>query len=191
MKNKIEKYIDRYLKETTIIACSLDKKQIYRVMSILNKVKKERGRVFVLGIGGSAANASHLVNDLRKISGIEAYTPVDNVAELTARTNDDSFESIFIEWLKTSKLNKKDVVIILSVGGGSSKTSENLVFAMGYANNKNAKIISIVSRDGGYAKELSDECILIPVISKERITPHAEGFQGIIWHLIVNGMVIE
>lgn len=181
-------YIDRYLSETEEVLKGLEREKIRKAIEILAGVKKKNGRLFILGIGGSAANASHAVNDFRKIAHIESYTPVDNVAELTAWTNDNGFEYIFINWLKTSGLNEKDALLILSVGGGTQTTSKNLVLAMEHAKEVGAKIVSIVSRDGGSAKVLSDSCILVPVVSKERITPHAEGWQSVICHLIVNAV---
>ena len=135
-----------------------------------------------------AQNASHAVNDFRKIGGIETYAPTDNVSELTARTNDEGWDTTFTEWLKTSHLSDKDVVMVFSVGGGSQTTSLNIVRALELAKERNAKIISIVSRTGGYSKEVSDACILVPVVSDDRITPHAEGWQGVIWHLLVNAL---
>lgn len=180
------KYIDKYLEETKEIIDKIDREKIAKAISILKSAQKINGRIFILGVGGSAANASHAVNDFRKISGIESYSPIDNVAELTALTNDKGFEHIFIDWLKTSRLNKKDVVMVLSVGGGTGTTSKNLVLAMQYAKKVKARIVSIVSRSGGEALKLSDACVLIPVVSDKRITPHAESWQGLLLHLIVN-----
>jgi D-sedoheptulose 7-phosphate isomerase len=184
----MREYIDKYLAETAEIVEKIDRKKIEDVIAILQEVKNKGGRIFILGIGGSAGNASHAVNDFRKIANIECYTPADNVSELTAWTNDNGFEFIFSNWLKTSKLNSKDAIMVFSVGGGSDKTSKNLVLAMEHAREVGAKIVSIVSRDGGSALKLSDACILIPVVSSERITPHAEGWQGVVWHLIVNAI---
>jgi len=184
----IRKYIDNYMEETNKIINTIDREQIEKGIQILNKTKADGGRLFILGIGGSAANASHAVNDFRKIGGIETYSPVDNVSELTAWTNDNGFEFIFINWLKTSKLSSKDTIMVFSVGGGSEKTSRNIVLAMEYAKEIGASIISIVSRDGGSALKLSDSCVLIPVVADERITPHAEGWQGVVWHLMVNAL---
>ena len=181
-------YVEQYLLETKQIADLISCKDIENAISILKNLNKEGGRLFILGVGGSAANASHAVNDFRKIGGIETYAPTDNVSELTARTNDEGWDTTFIEWLKISKLSSKDVIMVFSVGGGSPTTSKNIVSALSYAQEKSSKIISIVSRNGGYAKQVSDSCILVPVIAEQRITPHAEGWQGIIWHLLVNGM---
>jgi D-sedoheptulose 7-phosphate isomerase len=176
-------YITEYLNEVQDIAEQLDQSAIEKAVDILTNLK---GRLFILGVGGSAANASHAVNDFRKITGIEAYAPTDNVAELTARTNDDGWETVFSDWLLTSKLGPWDVLLILSVGGGSSTTSQNLVKAMQLALSKSVQIISIVGRDGGHAMKVSDACILIPIVSQDRITPHQESFQAVIWHLLVN-----
>lgn len=181
-------YIDTYLAETRKIAEIIDKSKIDDVVNILQRTKNRHGRLFILGVGGSAANASHAVNDFRKIAGIEAYTPVDNVSELTAWTNDSGFNSIFINWLKVSKLANKDAIMVLSVGGGTEDTSKNLVLAMEYAKQVGTSIISIVSRDGGAALKFSDACILIPVVSSAHITPHAESWQGLLLHLIVNAI---
>ncbi len=191
MNYKIQKnYINKYLKEVKILLEIIDREEILAVLKILIKLKAKNGRLFVLGIGGSAANASHAVNDFRKICNIETYAPTDNVAELTAWTNDNGFEYIFIKWLHGSRLNKNDALLILSVGGGSNTTSRNLVLAMRYAKKVDAKILGIVSRDGGQTRKLSDACVLIPPITPERITPHAEEWQSIILHLIANALIL-
>jgi len=181
-------YTEKYLQETDEIVRKVDKNEIVKVIEILDCLKKSGGRLFILGVGGSAANASHAVNDFRKIAGIETYAPTDNVAELTARTNDEGWNTTFTEWLKTSNLSVKDVLFIFSVGGGSESTSLNIKEAIDLAIDRKAKILGIVSRDGGYTKKKADACVLIPVVSEERITPHAEGWQGVIWHLIVNAL---
>lgn len=183
-----EEYIQNYLEETKKISERISIEEINKAAEILGDLKKHNGRMFILGVGGSAANASHAVNDFRKIGGIETYTPTDNVSELSARTNDEGWDTTFVEWLKTSKLSQKDVVMVFSVGGGSERTSLNIVNALKLAQEHGARIVSIVSRDGGYSQKVSDACILVPVISDERITPHAEGWQGIIWHLLVNAI---
>lgn len=181
-------YVDTYLDETVEIIKQIDRDQIAKGVEILEELRRNEGRLFILGVGGSAANASHAVNDFRKIGRIECYAPTDNVAELTARTNDEGWETTFSEWLKISCINEKDAIMVFSVGGGSDTTSLNIVNALKLGKERGAKILSIVSRTGGYAKEVSDACVLIPVVSEERITPHAEGWQGIVWHLMVNGM---
>jgi len=181
-------YVNQYLSETEKIIQSIDRNEITGAIDLLSDLKRTQGRLFILGIGGSAGNASHAVNDFRKICNIEAYAPTDNVSELTAWTNDDSFDMIFKNWLLTSKLSDKDALLVFSVGGGSQKASYNLVLAMEEAKQVGARIVSIVSRDGGAAIKLSDVCVLVPVIAQERVTPHAEGWQGILWHLIVGGI---
>lgn len=154
----------------------------------LVNLKKRGGRLFLLGVGGSAANCSHAVNDFRKIAAIETYTPVDNVSELTARTNDDGWDTIFTEWLKGSKLSKNDAVMVFSVGGGNKEknVSTNIVSALDYSKKIGSTILGIVSRDGGHTKKIADVCILVPVISDNSITPYAESFQALLWHGIVN-----
>ena len=182
-----EVYIDEYLGGALSAIFQLSKNDIVKVIRLLSDLKKNKGRLFLLGVGGSAANCSHAVNDFRKIAGIETYTPVDNVAELTARTNDDGWDTVFISWLKTSNLNNKDAVMVLSVGGGNleKNISANIVEALKYAKDVQAKILGIVSRDGGYTKQVADGCIIVPVIKNEFITPFAESLQALIWHLIV------
>lgn len=182
-------YIDQYMTETMEIVNTVDRGEIAKAVDVLKEVKANEGRLFILGVGGSAANASHAVNDFRKIGGIETYAPTDNVSELTARTNDEGWETTFTEWLKISKINSKDVIMVFSVGGGSETTSLNIVNALKLGKEKGAKVISIVSRTGGYSKQVSDACVLIPVVADERITPHAEGWQGVIWHLLVNALI--
>ncbi|GMO40359.1 MAG: SIS domain-containing protein [Termitinemataceae bacterium] len=184
-----ETYTDLYLNETAEIVKTIDRKEIVKAVKLLCDLKKCDGRLFILGVGGSAANASHAVNDFRKIGGIEAYAPSDNVAELTARTNDEGWNTTFSKWLLTSKLCKDDALLVFSVGGGSNTTSLNIKEAIDLAKDRGTKIVGIVSRDGGYTKQKADACVLIPVVSKDRITPHAEGWQGVVWHLIVNAII--
>jgi D-sedoheptulose 7-phosphate isomerase len=185
MKNYIKTYITELCEiANDTINSKLD--IIVDMTKTIQKIKKNNGRLFFLGVGGSSANASHAVNDFRKIAKIECYSITDNVAELTARINDDGWDSSFSEWLKISNLNSNDGIFIFSVGGGSNNTSQNIVKAIDLAKEKNATIMSIVSRDGGYSKTNSDICYLIPSVNKDRITPHAEEYQGVIWHLIVN-----
>lgn len=182
-------YVDKYLEETQEIVKRISREEIVKAAGMLRALRERQGRLFVLGVGGSAANASHAVNDFRKIGGIETYAPTDNVSELTARTNDEGWETTFSEWLKVSGINSQDAVLVLSVGGGSETTSLNIVNALKLAGERGAGILSIVSRNGGYAGKVSDACILIPVVDEQRITPHAEGWQGVIWHLLVNAIV--
>ena len=186
-------YIKTYLEQTSKIALMLDQDHIHQAVNILKTVRQNKGRLFILGVGGSAGNASHAVNDFRKIAGIEAYAPTDNVSELTARVNDDGWDSVFSSWLKVSNLNSKDVLIIFSVGGGSieKNISTNLVKALNHAKTVNAKTIGVVSRNGGYTKEVADCCILIPTLTPETVTPHAEEFQAVVWHLLVSHPEIQ
>lgn len=184
----MEEYITTYLDQTKQIADLVSKEQIEKMVTILQKAKNCGGRLFILGVGGSAGNASHAVNDFRKIGGIESYAPTDNVSELTARTNDEGWGTTFEEWLKVSRISDRDVVMVLSVGGGNESTSSNIVNALKLSKECGAKVIGIVSRDGGFTKTVADACVLIPVVDDNRITPHAEGWQGVIWHLVVNAI---
>ena len=181
-------YIEQYLKETQKIVDTISREEIEKGVEILKATRDNGGRLFILGVGGSAANASHAVNDFRKLGGIETYAPTDNVSELTARTNDEGWETTFTEWLKVSRICDQDTIMVFSVGGGSETTSLNIVNALKLGKERGAKVISIVSRTGGYAKQVSDSCVLIPVVAEERITPHAEGWQGVVWHLMVNAI---
>lgn len=180
--------IRKYLNEVKAICDSLDRDVIEEFIDYVKTVKKNKGRVFFVGVGGSAANCSHAVNDFRKILGIESYTPSDNVSELTARINDVGWTSCYSDWLKVSNLGEKDVVIVLSVGGGGNGVSENLVDCLLTAKIMGSKTLSIVSRDGGACKTHSDVCIMIPVVNSDRITPHAEEWQSILLHLIVESV---
>lgn len=182
------KYVAEYLQETRQIAETIDQVAIVRAAEVLADIRDRNGRLFILGVGGSAANASHAVNDFRKIVGMEAYAPTDNVSELTARVNDESWESVFENWLKGSRLSDKDGLLVFSVGGGSASASLNLVRAMDLAKERGAKIVAVVSRNGGRALQVADACVLVPVVADARITPHAEGWQGIVWHLLVNAI---
>ena len=186
-------YIKKYLEQTSKITLMLDQNAILKAIEILKSLRENKGRLFILGVGGSAGNASHAVNDFRKIAGIEAYTPTDNVSELTARVNDDGWNSVFNNWLKVSNLNSKDTLMVFSVGGGNveKNISVNLVMALKLAKQVGAKVIGVVSRDGGYTKEVADACILIPTLSSETVTPHAEEFQAIVWHLLVSHPEIQ
>lgn len=181
-------YIESYLQQTVEIANSVSHEEIAKAVGILRDVRDNKCRLFILGVGGSAANASHAVNDFRKIGGIETYCPTDNVSELTARTNDEGWDTTFVEWLKVSRLKAGDALMVFSVGGGSETTSQNIVNALKLGQERGAKIIGIVSRNGGFTKQAADACVLIPVVDDSRITPHAEGWQGIIWHLLVNAI---
>ena len=181
-------YAEVYLHEAAEIIRRLDTTAIERVASLLAQVKADGGRLFFLGVGGSAANCAHAVNDFRKIVGMECYAPTDNVAELTARTNDDGWASVFAEWLKVSRLLPRDALFILSVGGGDAERniSPNLVRAMELATQIGAKVTGIVGRDGGFTARVADACVIVPTVNPETITPHSEGFQALIWHLLVS-----
>ena len=181
-------FIENFLQESKYVIDKIDKNQLRRIIDIIKKVQKNRGRIFFLGVGGSAANCSHAVNDFRKLLGIECYTPVDNVSELTARTNDEGWETIFEKWLETSNLSKKDLVFIFSVGGGNSKKkiSMNIVKALIYAKKKKAKICGVVGNLGGYTTKVADACVKIHVKNINNITPQSEAFQAVVWHLIVS-----
>ncbi len=181
-------FSQHYLQETLQIIQSLDHQQIEKCAKLLSAVRERQGRLFILGVGGSAANASHAVNDFRKITGIEAYAPTDNVSELTARTNDDGWPSVFSKWLAVSRLKSYDAILVLSVGGGhlEKNVSPNLVSALEYAKEIGASILGIVGRDGGYTAQVADACVCIPTINAAHVTPHAEAFQAIIWHLWVS-----
>ncbi|HKQ40351.1 MAG TPA: SIS domain-containing protein [Verrucomicrobiae bacterium] len=181
-------YAEQHLRETADILARLDPDLCERAVSTLADVRARGGRLFILGVGGSAANASHAVNDFRKIAGMECYTPTDNVAELTARTNDEGWPTVFVEWLKGSRLNAKDAVLVLSVGGGTveKNISPNLVRALQFAKERGSTILGIVGRDGGYTAQVADICILIPAANADNTTPHTEAFQAVIWHLLVS-----
>ena len=181
-------YAAQHLKEVTEIIQKIDIESIEKVADLLAKVKSDQGRIFFLGVGGSAGNCSHAVNDFRKIVEIESYAPTDNVSELTARTNDDGWPTIFEPWLKLSKLNSKDAVFIFSVGGGNleKNISPNLVNALKLAKTVGAKITGVVGRDGGYTAQVADACVIIPTVNTETITPHSEAFQAVVWHLLVS-----
>ncbi len=181
-------FIDRYFDETRAILEKIDKASIAGTVERLKAVRDRQGRLFIIGIGGSAANASHAVNDFRKIGGIETYSPCDNFAEFSAWANDSGWSTPFIQWLKESHLSAKDAVMILSVGGGTPTTSPNIVSALEHAKSVGATLLSVVSRDGGRSAQLCDCTILVPVVCPERITPHAEGMQSVLLHLVVNGL---
>ena len=181
-------YAAQHMKEAAEIIQKMDLSAIEKVAELLATVKMEGGRIFFLGVGGSAGNCSHAVNDFRKIVGIESYAPTDNVSELTARTNDEGWASVFVEWLKISKLAAKDVLFIFSVGGGNleKNISPNLVEAIKLAKTVGAKVTGVVGRDGGYTAQAADACVIIPTVNPETITPHSEAFQAVVWHLLVS-----
>ena len=178
----------QYLEETQKVVAQLNADTIEKAVDELAVVRERGGRLFILGVGGSAANASHAVNDFRKICGIEAYAPTDNVSELTARTNDEGWATVFSEWLKGSRLNAKDVLLIFSVGGGNleKNVSPNLVSAIQLAKQAGASVIGVVGRDGGYTAKEANACVIIPTVNPEHVTPHSEAFQAVVWHLFVS-----
>jgi D-sedoheptulose 7-phosphate isomerase len=181
-------YSNQHLKETAEIVSKINPSDCDKCVAELRAVREHGGRLFMLGVGGSAANASHAVNDFRKIAGIETYAPTDNVSELTARTNDEGWASVFVEWLRVSKLNSKDCLFILSVGGGNieKNVSPNLVAALQLAKQVGARIIGIVGKDGGYTAKVADACVIVPTVNPNNVTPHSEAFQAVIWHLFVS-----
>ena len=186
-------YADDYLAEAAQIAGRLDVAAVERLVALLVALRARGGRLFVLGVGGSAANASHAVNDFRKLAGIEAYAPTDNVAELTARVNDEGWETVFAAWLRGSRLGARDAVLVLSVGGGDLERniSPNLVHALRFAREVGAPIGGIVGRDGGYTARVADACVVIPTADAARVTPHTEAFQAVVCHLLVSHPALQ
>ena len=186
-------YVTIHLEETEKILSLIDREAIEEIVSIIVGIRKKEGRLFFLGVGGGAGHASHAVNDFRKICGIEAYAPTDNVSELTARTNDEGWETVFVEWLRGSRLSEKDGIFVFSVGGGNKEknVSTNLVYALKYAKEKGAQVIGIVGRDGGYTARVADACCIIPVVNPANTTPHTEGFQAVIWHTLVSHSALK
>jgi len=183
----------QFLSEAKSVIDGLDIEQIERMATLLAETRARGGRLFILGVGGSAANASHAVNDFRKIAGIEAYAPTDNVSELTARTNDEGWAGVFDSWLRTSRLRPTDTLLIFSVGGGNleKNVSPNLMQALQYAKQIGATILGIVGRDGGYTAQTADACAIIPTVNAVHTTPHAEAFQAVVWHLLVSHPAVK
>jgi D-sedoheptulose 7-phosphate isomerase len=181
-------YAQQHLNEAVDILNKMDVGVIEKMADLLADIKRGGGRIFFLGVGGSAGNCSHAVNDFRKIVGIESYAPTDNVSELTARTNDEGWATVFVEWLKISKLNSKDAVFVFSVGGGNleKNISPNLVAAAQHAKSVGAKVLGVVGRDGGFTAQVADACVLVPTVNPDTITPHSEAFQAVVWHLLVS-----
>src|ERR1051325_4980754 len=181
-------YSKQHLREATEIVAKLDPALCERAVELLAAVRARGGRLFVLGVGGSAANASHAVNDFRKLTGLEAYAPTDNVSELTARTNDEGWASVFEGWLRVSRLGANDLLLVLSVGGGNAEKniSPNLVAALQYARAVGARVAGVVGRDGGYTATVADACVIVPTVNPAHVTPHTEAFQAVIWHLFVS-----
>ena len=185
---RMSSYSAQHLKETAEIVSKLDAAACEKCVQELIALRSRGGRLFILGVGGSAANASHAVNDFRKIGGFECYAPTDNVSELTARTNDEGWATVFVEWLRGSRLRKEDAILVLSVGGGSleKNVSPNLVVALQFAKQLGARVIGIVGKDGGYTAKVADACVVIPTVNANNITPHSEAFQAVVWHLFVS-----
>jgi D-sedoheptulose 7-phosphate isomerase len=183
-----ENYIESYLSEAKQIIDGVDTSQIQKSVDLLLKVRNQGGRLFILGVGGGAGNATHAVNDFRKIVNMESYTPTDNVSELTARVNDDGWETSFAKWLEVSRINSKDCILVFSVGGGNEEKniSANIVHALKLAKEVGACVLGVVGRDGGYTAKVADACVIIPTVNSETVTPHTEAFQAVIWHLLVS-----
>lgn len=181
-------FAQQYLEETQKVVAGLDPATLEKCVNELARVRENGGRLFILGVGGSAANASHAVNDFRKICGFEAYAPTDNVSELTARTNDEGWSTVLSEWLKGSRLNGKDGLLIFSVGGGNveKNVSPNLVTAIQLAKQVGASIVGVVGRDGGYTAKEANACVIVPTVNPDHVTPHSEAFQAVVWHLFVS-----
>ncbi len=186
-------YSKQHLREASQIISQIDTDAVEKIATLLAKVREQQGRLFFLGVGGSAGNCSHAVNDFRKIVGIESYAPTDNVSELTARTNDEGWDTVFVEWLRTSRLGDKDAVFVFSVGGGNleKNVSPNLVRALQFAREVGAGITGVVGRDGGFTATVADVCVIVPTVNPETITPHSEAFQAVIWHLLVSHPVLK
>ena len=186
-------YTSSFLDDAIAIINKIDRIQIQKMIQILLEIRKNNGRLFILGVGGGAGHASHAVNDFRKIAGIESYAPTDNVSELTARVNDDGWETVFESWLKGSRLTAKDCIFIFSVGGGNAEknVSVNLVNALRFAKETGAKVIGVVGRDGGYTAKVADACVIIPSVNEKTVTPQTEAFQAMVWHLIVSSPAMQ
>jgi D-sedoheptulose 7-phosphate isomerase len=191
MDNK--NHVSTFFSQVKIIASSIDENEIESLALAISKIRENEGRLFFLGVGGSAGNCSHAVNDFRKLCGIESYAPTDNVSELTARINDDGWDVALVGWLKVSKLKENDAIFILSVGGGNfeKNVSVNLIKAIEYAKEIDAKVFGIVGRDGGYTKKVGDNVVVVPVIDEKLVTPHSEAFQAVVWHCLVSHPILQ
>jgi D-sedoheptulose 7-phosphate isomerase len=191
--NDNQNHISSFFSQVNLISNSIDKQEIENLAISLLKVRENEGRLFFLGVGGSAGNCSHAVNDFRKLCGIESYAPTDNVSELTARINDDGWDVALAAWLKASRLKQNDAIFILSVGGGNfeKNVSVNLIKAIEYAKEKGAKVFGIVGRDGGYTKKVGDNVVVVPVIDEKLVTPHSEAFQAVVWHCLVSNPILQ
>ena len=188
-----QNHIATYFSQVKLIADQIDKEEINKLAEALLKIREKEGRLFFLGVGGSAGNCSHAVNDFRKLCGIESYAPTDNVSELTARINDDGWDVALAAWLKASRLDENDAIFILSVGGGNSEknVSVNLIRAIEYAKQKSAAVFGIVGRDGGYTKKAGDVVVVVPVVDDKLVTPHSEAFQAVVWHCLVSNPMLQ
>lgn len=193
MKGTTVNFSETFIAEAVEVLNKLDVAAIEKMVAVIAQTREQGGRLFILGVGGSAANASHAVNDFRKIVGIETYAPTDNVSELTARTNDEGWASVFKGWLQGSRLNSKDAILVFSVGGGNleKNVSPNLVLALELAKEVGSKIVGVVGRDGGYTAQVADACVVVPVVYAEHITPHTEAFQSVIHHLLVTHPLLK
>jgi D-sedoheptulose 7-phosphate isomerase len=191
--NDNQNHITSFFSQVNLISNSIDKQEIENLAISLLKVRENEGRLFFLGVGGSAGNCSHAVNDFRKLCGIESYAPTDNVSELTARINDDGWDVALAAWLKASRLKQNDAIFILSVGGGNfeKNVSVNLIKAIEYAKEKGAKVFGIVGRDGGYTKKVGDNVVVVPVVDEKLVTPHSEAFQAVVWHCLVSNPILQ
>ncbi len=188
-----QNHIDNYFSQVKLIVDQIDKNEIALLAKALLEIREKEGRLFFLGVGGSAGNCSHAVNDFRKLCGIESYAPTDNVSELTARINDDGWDVALAAWLKASKLKSNDAIFILSVGGGNleKNVSVNLIKAIDYAKEKDAKVFGIVGRDGGYTKKAGGNVVVVPVVDDKLVTPHSEAFQAVVWHCLVSNPILQ
>jgi D-sedoheptulose 7-phosphate isomerase len=187
------RYSEQHLDEAGRILSGLDVDAIERMASLLAELRSRGGRLFFLGVGGGAGHSSHAVNDFRKLAGIEAYAPTDNVSELTARTNDEGWSTVFVEWLKISRLTDKDMLFVFSVGGGdvARGISPNLVTALQHARSVGAQVVGVVGRDGGYTAQVADACVIVPTVNPSTVTPHTEAFQAVVWHLLVSHPALQ
>lgn len=188
-----KKHVKKYLAEVKTIVDKINVSDIEKMIDVIVDIRDKRGRLFFLGVGGGAGNASHAVNDFRKIAGIESYAPTDNVSELTARINDEGWDTVFVNWLKGNRLNSDDGIFVFSVGGGSveKNISRNIVNALEYSKKVKAKILGVVGRDGGYTAKVADACVVVPTVNRDTVTPHTESFQSMIWHLLISHPAIK
>jgi D-sedoheptulose 7-phosphate isomerase len=186
-------HIKKYFEQAMEVCRKIPMEKIEKLAQGLNEIRAQSGRLFVLGVGGSAANASHAVNDFRKLCGIETYSPTDNVSELTARVNDEGWEGVFVNWLKTSKMNNNDALLVFSVGGGNAEknVSVNIIHALQEAKKIGLKVFGIVGRDGGYTAQVADVAVIIPTVDDKHVTPHAEAFQAVVWHCLVSHPILQ